>query len=107
MSTMQNISTSSELGILGDAELVAVQYMISSATTVLVWDILSHLPDDIELLLLPRSFRLPTITYMPCWLFLSLSFLQTGQCIPVVLYMAVGREGKQMHLHPRVQLIYR
>ncbi|KAE9403435.1 hypothetical protein BT96DRAFT_854781, partial [Gymnopus androsaceus JB14] len=29
----------------------------------MVWDILTHLSDDIELLFLPRSFRLPTIAY--------------------------------------------
>ncbi|KAE9396293.1 hypothetical protein BT96DRAFT_922253 [Gymnopus androsaceus JB14] len=58
---MQSILPSLELDLLNAA--VAARYVIVSATTIMGWDVLTHLSDEIELLFLPRSFRPPTIAY--------------------------------------------
>ncbi|KAF9068554.1 hypothetical protein BDP27DRAFT_1326919 [Rhodocollybia butyracea] len=75
------------------------QYVIFSATSVLVWDILIHFSDDIELLFLPRRFRPPTIVYFVSrYTFLAYSILQNfaedsdGQCTPPKV-MAVSTLG--------------
>lgn len=79
MSTVQSTPSSLELEFLNTE--VATRYISWSATTVgkqtvveslkarhvseqiLIWDILTHLSDDIELLVLYQSFRPPTIAY--------------------------------------------
>ncbi|KAE9396288.1 hypothetical protein BT96DRAFT_977571 [Gymnopus androsaceus JB14] len=95
MSTAEPIPLSLELDFLNTQ--VAARYVIFSATTVLVWDILLHLSDDIELLLLPRSLRLPTIAYfisryMSLAFFIFEQFAEDieGQCTPANATKAVS-----------------
>ncbi|KAE9396294.1 hypothetical protein BT96DRAFT_922255 [Gymnopus androsaceus JB14] len=113
MSTTQNIAPSLELDLL-NAE-VASRYVIYSATTIMVWDILTHLSDEIELLFLPRSFRLPTIAYfISRYTFLAYFILQNfaedlkGQCtapkamaLSVVGYVAVVTALLQFHVRAK------
>jgi len=98
---VQSINISLELDLLSAER--AAEYVISSATTILTWDIMIHLPDEVELLFLPRSFRPPTIAYfISRYTMLAYFILQhfaedlKGQCtapramaISVVGYVAV------------------
>ncbi|KAF9075982.1 hypothetical protein BDP27DRAFT_1314829 [Rhodocollybia butyracea] len=90
---------SQELDLL--TQTVWTQYVVSSATSVLVWDILIHFSDDIDLLSLPHKFRPPTVAYfISRYTFLASFVFQyfdlEGQCaapkalaISVVDYIAV------------------
>ncbi|KAF9068551.1 hypothetical protein BDP27DRAFT_1326912 [Rhodocollybia butyracea] len=79
------------------------RYGLNMALSVLVWDILIHFSDDVELLSLPRRFRPPTIAYFVSrYTFLVYFILQhfaedlDGQCtvtrgmpVSVLGYIAV------------------
>ncbi|KAF9061026.1 hypothetical protein BDP27DRAFT_1370045 [Rhodocollybia butyracea] len=43
--------------------LTKYRYMIQMSATVMIWDIVTHIDDDVELLLLPGRFRPPTVAY--------------------------------------------
>ncbi|KAE9396292.1 hypothetical protein BT96DRAFT_116886 [Gymnopus androsaceus JB14] len=95
MWTAETVPLSLELEFLHTQ--VAASYVVSSALTVLVWDILLHLSDDIELLLLPKTFRLPTIAYfISRYMFLAFFIFEQfsedieGQCTPAIATRAVA-----------------